>query len=230
MHVWRAAAAFRCAAGATLIAVVVALAPTQPHAQQKPAPAAPADDASFDNLYRRGSQINANLKTLTGRFTETTTSTLLTRDLISRGTVAVERPSRVVLRYEQPEARVVLIDGDKLTMVWPGRNVRQTSNIASAQRRVQRYFVDSTPKQLREHFNIQSEAADDRPGTYKLVMVPTRKQIKEGLSRLDLWLNRSTLLLDAMRMTFPNGDTKMMTFEDVRANVPIDSAAFHIQP
>ena len=50
-----------------------------------------------------GPQINATLKTLTARFTETTTSSLLTRPLVARGTVAVERPSRVVLHYQQPE-------------------------------------------------------------------------------------------------------------------------------
>jgi outer membrane lipoprotein-sorting protein len=232
MHVRPRALAVRLRAAVVCAAsIATCLLATAMSAQQKPAaPPAATDDASFDALYKRGSQINATLKTLTARFTETTTSSLLTRDLVSRGTVAVERPSRVVLRYEEPEPRVVLIDGDKLTMVWPGRNVRQTSNIASAQRRVQRYFVDSTPKELREHFSIESRAAEDRPGTYKLTMVPTRKQIREGLSRLELWLNRSSLLLDGMRMTFPNGDTKLMVFEDVRPNVPVDPAAFRIQP
>jgi len=30
----------------------------------------------------------------------------------------------------------------------------------------------------------------------------------------------------AMRMTFPNGDTKLMTFTDVKPNAPIDPALF----
>ncbi len=71
-------------------------------AQQKP-----ADEGSFDALYRRGSEINATFKTLTARFTETTTSSMLTRPLVASGVVAVERPSRVVLHYHQPELRDV---------------------------------------------------------------------------------------------------------------------------
>jgi len=93
---------------------------------------------AFDDLYRRGESVNKTLKTLTARFTETTTSSLLTRPLVSHGVVAVERPSRVVLRYTDPEMRVVLIDDGHLTIVWPGRNVRQVRDIGAAQRRVQK--------------------------------------------------------------------------------------------
>jgi hypothetical protein len=60
-------------------------------------------------------------------------------------------------------------------------------------------------------------------------MVPKRKQIREALARLDLWVLRSTLLLDAMRMTFANGDTKMMTFDEVAPNVALEAGTFSIE-
>src|SRR3979490_3021366 len=56
----------------------------------------------FDDLYRRSQSVNKTLKTLTARFTETTTSSLLTRPLIAARVVPVARPSRVVLRYNDP--------------------------------------------------------------------------------------------------------------------------------
>ena len=74
---------------------------------------------AFDELYARGQKANAAMKTLTARFTETTTSSLLTKPLVARGRLAVERPSRVVLRYTDPDSRVVLIDGNQMTMSWP---------------------------------------------------------------------------------------------------------------
>ena len=104
------------------------------------------------------------MKTLTAPFIETTTSSLLTRPLVARGTLAVERPSRVVLRYTEPDERVVLIDGDTMTMSWPSRNVRQSTDIGAAQKRIQKYFVDSSPDELRGHFTIAAREADDRPG------------------------------------------------------------------
>ena len=179
----------------------------------------------FDDLYRRGHEKNGSLKTFTAAFTEVTTSTLLTRPLTARGTLAVERPGRVALRYAEPDARVVLIDGDRMTMSWPSRGVRQTKDIGAAQKRVQKYFVDSSPRELRSHFHIEAREAGDRPG-YLIAMVPQRKQIKEGLTKLELWIDPDSLLMSGMRMTFPNGDTKLMTFSDVKPNAAVDPAWF----
>jgi len=182
----------------------------------------------FDELYARGQEQNAGLKTLTASFVETSTSALLTRPLVARGTVIVERPARVALRYTDPDARVVLIDGDRMTMSWPSAGIRSVKGIAASQRRIQKYFVNSSPDELRSHFQVSAAEADDRPGTYLITMVPKRKQILEGMTRLDLWLDRSSLLLAAMRMTFPGGETKLMTFTDVKPNAVIDPAWFRI--
>jgi outer membrane lipoprotein-sorting protein len=196
--------------------------------QETSRPNVPRQD-SFDELYLRGQRANAAIKTLTAQFTETTTSSLLTRPLVSRGRVAVERPARVVLRYSDPERRVVLIDGNRMTMSWPSHSVRQTTDIGTAQGRVQKYFVNGTAAELRGQFEIEEHAGSDRPGTYHVTMVPKRKQIRESLVRLDLWVMRSTLLLDAMRMTFANGDTKMMAFDEVVPNAALDPGTFSIE-
>ncbi|MBF8299638.1 MAG: Outer rane lipoprotein carrier protein LolA [Acidobacteria bacterium] len=182
----------------------------------------------FDELHARGQKQNAGLKTLTASFVETSTSALLTRPLVARGTVIVERPARVALRYTDPDARVVLIDGDRMTMSWPSASIRSVKDIAASQRRIQKYFVDSSPDELRSHFQVSAGEANDPSGTYLITMVPKRKQILEGMTRLDLWLDRSSLLLAAMRMTFPGGDTKLMTFTDVKPNAAIDPAWFTI--
>jgi outer membrane lipoprotein carrier protein len=182
----------------------------------------------FDDLYARGQQQNAGLKTLTAAFTETSTSPLLTRPLVARGRVYVERPSRVVLRYTDPEERIVLVDGDLMTLSWPSAKIRTTKDIGASQRRIQKYFIDSSPQELRSHFEIAADEAGDRPGTYLVTMAPRRKQIREGVARLELWLDRATLLMSAMRMTFPGGETKLMTFTDVKPNAPIDPAIFAV--
>ena len=189
--------------------------------------AAPAD--LFDEIYAKGRPFESSLRTLTARFTETTTSTLLTRPLVARGTLAVVRPDRVVLQYDDPDRRTVLIEGDVMRRVWPAQSVDQKTNIGAAQRRIQQYFVSKTPAELRGHFDIGADAAADAPGTWLVTLSPKRKQIREGLSRLELWLDQTTVMLAKMRMTFPNGDTKQMVFEDVRVNPDIDPSMFQIK-
>jgi outer membrane lipoprotein-sorting protein len=186
--------------------------------------------STFDELYQRGQRANAGLRTLTARFTETTTSPLLTRPLVARGTLALQRPSTVVLQYEAPEARTVLIDDRRLILSWPGRQIHQTRNIGQMQGRIQKYFVDGDPDELRRSFDITMSDADARGGSDHVVLAPKRKQIREGLTLLDLWIDRSSLLLTAMRMTFAGGETKLMTLEDVVPNAPIAPGTFAHPP
>ena len=183
----------------------------------------------FDEIHERGQKQNAGLKTLTAAFIETSTSALLSRPLVERGLVFVERPARVALRYSDPDTRVVLMDGDRMTVSWPAAGVHSVTDIGAAQRRVQKYFVDSSAKELRSHFTITAREAQDRPGTYFLSMEPKRTQIQDGITRIELWLDRTTLLMTAMRMTFPSGDTKLMTFADVKTNAAIDPAMFRVK-
>ncbi len=210
--------------GAAVCAVVVGSASLLMHA------APPSAPDLFDEIYARGRGVETSLKTVTARFTETTTSSLLSRPLVARGTLVVERPSRIVLRYTDPEPRTVLIDHDQLTIAWPSRGVHQQSDIAAAQRRIEKYFLDKSPDELRRNFTITAAEADDRAGTWRITMVPSRKQIQQGLVRLELWIDRTSMLLSAMRMTFPNADTKLMVFENVVVNGPIDPKVFAADP
>jgi outer membrane lipoprotein-sorting protein len=210
---------------AAVVACCILLA-TGAAAQKQPAPHAPD---VFDELYTRGKRANDAMKTLTARFTETTTSSLLTKPMIARGRVAVERPSRVVLRYSEPDVRIVLIDGTKMTMSWPARSLKQVTDIGTAQGRVQKYFINGTADDLRGQFDIEDHGASDKAGTFYVTMVPKRKQIKENLAKLDLWIDKTSLLLDTMKMTFTNGDTKTMAFEDVVPNAPIEPGTFSLE-
>src|SRR5215208_4288423 len=89
-------------------AIIVAIAALLSHGGS--AGANPLQRDLFDDIYARGRGIETSLKTVTARFTETTTSSLLTRPLVAHGTLAVQRPSKIVLHYDEPEVRTMLID------------------------------------------------------------------------------------------------------------------------
>lgn len=180
----------------------------------------------FDEIYARGKPIETGLKTLTARFMETSTSSLLTEPLVANGTLTVIRPSRVLLSYSAPDKRTVTIDREVMRVVWPSRGVDRKTGIGATERRIQRYFVDKSPAQLRSHFDIVARDAVERPGMWLVSMTPKRKQIREGLATLELWIDQKRVVLGAMRMTFPNGDTKLMEFADVKINPPVDPSLF----
>src|SRR3954469_17911903 len=94
---------------------------------QAPHAAAPPRDL-FDEIYAKSRGQEASIKTVTARFTETTTTALLTRPVVSHGVLAVVRPDRIVLRYADPEPHVVLIEGAAMTFAWPSRAIVQRSD------------------------------------------------------------------------------------------------------
>jgi outer membrane lipoprotein-sorting protein len=194
-------------------------------AAQKPAGA--SSTPSFDELYARGRKINAGVTTLTARFTETTSQSLLARPIVERGMLYVQRPSRrVALHYTDPADRVILIDGDWMTTSWPSRQILERRDVGATQRRVQRYFEERDASELRRVFDIEVRDRSERSGMREMAMTPTRKQIRENLARLDIWVDESSGLLNAMRMTFSNGDVKLMEFADVVTNPAINPSVF----
>lgn len=216
--------------GARAIACLVSLASlTAPlaRAQQKPTAAASAQ-ATFDDLYRRGQKANAGITTLTARFTETTTTALLKQPLVYRGVLYVQRPTRrVAMHYSDPAGRLVLIDGDRMINSWPALRILDRRDIGATQKRIQRYFEDDDPGELRKVFDIQLHDTSERPGMREVTLLPKRRQIQEALTRLDLWVDESSSLMNAMRMTFANGDTKLMEFSNVMPNTAIEPAMFN---
>ena len=216
---------------ASLAAVALCVGSITVVADQKSGAAAPTAGPSFDELYSRGQKLNAGIQTLTARFTETTSSSLLERPLVSRGMLYVQRTGpapRVALHYTDPDVRTVLIDGNRMTTSWPSRNIRTNHNIRRAQSEVKKHFTSNDAGDLRKLFQITLRPVSARPGTHEVLLVPTEKRISETLTRLELWADEATGLLKAMRMTFRNGDLKLMEFEDVSPNAAIDPVVFSV--
>ena len=183
----------------------------------------------FDEIYRRGQTFEQGLRTVTARFTETSTSRLLKQPLVASGVLAVDRPSsKIALHYQQPEARTILIDGKTMRMEWPSRDLSQKKDIGATMGRVQKYFVGASPRELRSHFEIAAQTDPENAAHWLVQMTPTRRQIKEGIARIDLRIAQSSSMLTSMRITFPNGDVKAMTFDDVVTNQPLPGSLFEL--
>lgn len=167
---------------------------------------------------------------MTAAFTETSTSSLLATPLRATGTLAVARPDRIAMHYDEPDGRTIVIDGHTLTLVWPSRGLRTATDVSATQRRIQKYFVNKSPRELRRQFTIVARVAPDRAGTWYLALVPTQQRLQEGIAEIDLWVDRQTLLLSAMSLRFPNGDRKLLEFSGVRLNPIVPAGTFVAPP
>jgi outer membrane lipoprotein-sorting protein len=166
------------------------------------------------------------MRSIRARFTETTTSTLLARPIVAHGTIVAAVPARVLMTYTDPERKIVSMDQKALTVRWPDRREQERIDITDVQKRVDQYFTRASVDELRSMFEIRATADPARRSQDIIDMRPKRKQIQQGLQRLEIWIDRTTDLLTEMRMTFPGGDQKTIALEDVELNVPVTEETF----
>ncbi len=195
-----------------------------------PAIAPTKEPDAFAELHQRAREVERSLVTLRADFVETTESDLLVEPIVESGKLIAARPIRVLLQYQKPEKKLLLIDGDQLLMVWPERAQSERMPIAKIQQTVDKYFYQASEKDLRGHFTIQVTSDPELPGTRRVEMIARRKQIQEGLERLDLWVNDRTLYLVKMRLVYPGGaGTKTIELSNLLANVPVEDEEFRVE-
>jgi outer membrane lipoprotein-sorting protein len=180
----------------------------------------------FTEIYTRGMVKQRTMKSLRARFTETTTSSLLVKPIVAHGTVVAAAPARMLMTYTDPEAKTLTMDGHALTVNWPGRQERQQINITDMQKRIDHYFTRASVEELRSMFDVTAGPDARLRRADVIEMTPKRKQIREGLERLELWVDRDSDLLVQMRMTFPGGDQKTIALDDLTLNVPVTDDMF----
>jgi len=189
-----------------------------------------APDDLFTQIYNRCIVQQRTMTSVRARFTETTTSSLLVKPLVAHGTIVAASPARVLMTYTDPEPKTLVLDGKSLVIVWPGRGERERVDIEDVQKRIDQYFTHASIEQLRSMFEIVARPDRVIRQTVHIEMRPKRKQIREGLDRLDLWIDGESLLLSQMRLTFPGGDQKTIKLDEVTVNVPVSDNMFQVRP
>jgi outer membrane lipoprotein-sorting protein len=190
----------------------------------------PIADDLFSQIYKRSVAKQRSLQSIRARFTETTVSSLLVKPIVAHGTVVAASPARVRMTYTDPEPKTIAMDRQSLTVLWPDRGDRERIDITAIQKRIDQYFTHASIDDLRGMFDIRAEPDPAIHHADRVDMKPKRKQIKQGLERLELWIDRDSEMLVQMRLTFPGGDQKTITLEDIAINVPLSDDTFRIRP
>jgi outer membrane lipoprotein-sorting protein len=187
-------------------------------------------DDLFSHIYQRAAVKQRSMRSVRARFTETTVSSLLVKPIVAHGMVVAASPARVRMTYTDPEPKTMAIDGRSLTVLWSDRGERERIDITAIQKRIDQYFTHASIDDLRGMFDITAEPDQAIRRADRVDMRPKRKQIKQGLDRLELWIDRESDVLVQMRLTFPGGDQKTITLGDIEINVPVSDDTFQIRP
>ena len=191
----------------------------------RPLPAAPD---LFDEIHARVRSAEEKRQTIRARFTETTVSSLLVKPMVSEGVLVGAKPSRLLMTYLSPERKTIVMDGNRLLIIRPDSGEVDRVDTTEILKRVDRYFVNANPDQLRKSFTVRAFVDPEVPAWYQIDLVPTRKQIRQGLDRLQIWIGRESLFLAQLRITFAGGDTTTVAIKDAELNVRLPADAFEV--
>jgi outer membrane lipoprotein-sorting protein len=186
----------------------------------------------FDQLHRRIAAAEAQRKTVRAHFTETTTSSLLAKPVVRHGTLLGAKPDRIVITYAPPEPKTIVMNGPRIFVIRPNlpeKDSVEATDITEIMKKVNHYFTDASPDELRRAFTIRAFPDPGVPGGSQIDLVPRRKQIKQGLEHLQIWVSANDMLAQ-LQMTFAGGDTETFKLDVVELNVPIPPGAFDVNP
>lgn len=184
----------------------------------------------FAEIFQRGVARQKTLKSIRATFTETTTSSLLVKPIVAKGTIIAAPPAKVRMTYMEPEPKTIVMDGRTLTVAWPKRGERERIDIRETQKRIDQYFTNASLSELRKSFDIKAEPDASLRRADHVEMTPKRKQIRQGLEKLELWIDRESVMLVQMRLAFPGGDQKTIVLSDLMVDAPVSDETFQAGP
>jgi outer membrane lipoprotein carrier protein len=182
------------------------------------------------DLLKRFNESQQSVASLTASFTERKNLSLLAKPLLSNGTFLYSRPSRIKWEYTEPEPRVFLITEDRFIAYYPNQKRAEEVPLSKlAGRRVFRVFgIGQTAEDLGKFFDITQDDPGDEKGAYLLILTPKRQRVKDRLQRVRFWVDARTFLPRKLEYVESDGDSTLLSFNNIRLNPEIAEARFNV--
>ncbi|HEU5182897.1 MAG TPA: outer membrane lipoprotein carrier protein LolA [Candidatus Polarisedimenticolia bacterium] len=182
------------------------------------------------DLLKRFNESQQSVASLTASFTERKNLNLLAKPLVSNGTFLYSRPSRIKWEYTEPEPRVFLITEDRFIAYYPNQKRAEEVPLSKlAGRRVFRVFgIGQTAEDLGKFFDISQDDPGDEKGAYLLILTPKRQRVKDRLQRVRFWVDAKTFLPRKLEYVESDGDSTLLSFNNIRLNPEIAEARFSV--
>jgi outer membrane lipoprotein carrier protein len=205
-----------------LFVVLALLAPLAPLS------AADLPPAETQALMKSLQEHRAKFPSLTADFTEEKTTHLLTKPLVTNGTIAFQVPNKFRREVKGNSASLTVSDGAKLWIFYPAFNDVELYTLG------QRQFFDDSIAALTAGLNFQNvekfytyTAARQEEG-YRLVLTPRSGGLRKMVKDLTVFVD-GDYKIARTEATLPKGDRVVTTYKNQRA-VAVPASTFEFTP
>lgn len=168
--------------------------------------------------------------TMVAQFTERKDLKLLARPVLSRGEFVYNRPNQVRWEYIEPNRKVFVITEDMYVAYYPALKRAEEVPIKKfVGKRLFRFIgVGQSIEELGKYYEFRMAPESDIKGTHLLLLRPRKRSLRERVAEMKIWVDASTFLPRQLQYLEADGDSTLLTFEDIRVNVQVASDRFRI--
>lgn len=186
--------------------------------------------ADYDAQFNKWFEVQTNLQSWSGDFTQTRTLTVLNQPLISPGKVWV-KPGEFRWELGQPVQTILLRGPDELLIIYPRF------------KRAEKYPLDTVPSgpmkdalalldaslprdraTMEKNFRLVS--ATETNSVLQMTLQPRSEAARKFIGEIVIGFHTNNYVIASTQMKFADGSTMRNVFTNVLLNVPIDPKMF----
>ena len=168
--------------------------------------------------------------TLVASFTEQKDLKLLARPVISRGKFYYHRPNQVRWEYLGPDRKVFVITESVYLAYYPSLKRAEEVPIKKfVGKRLFRFLgVGQSIDDLARYYDFELAPESGIEGTHLLILTPRKKRMRERVAEMKIWVDAETFLPRQLAYVESDGDSTLLSFDDIRANTEVEARQFRI--
>jgi outer membrane lipoprotein-sorting protein len=177
------------------------------------------------DLIRAIDEQQQKIQTLVAHFSQKRETSLVKDPLLSAGLVKFKRPDRIHFIYSQPEPMEIALEGKMVWVYYPGRSQAEKYSL-TRNRRIAQYLEPVTGifqkpfAQLAENYTLTFQGSEgDR--YYRFRLEPREGKVPKFLSRVDLWIDKTSGAILRLEMIEASKDRLFLEFRDLQINPPL---------
>lgn len=181
-------------------------------------------EAFKNNLFASSEKI----KSLECNFSQKQTLSLLSDEMISRGTMTYKKEGRLLWVYKSPYEFIFLMNNGKITTRSDGKTSSFDSGSSPLMKELCKIMVaglKGDTKSLETSFSTRYYTDGAR---IKVTMVPRNKSLASIFNSIDLCFDASTMLVSSIVMDEPSGDKTEISITNVKINGAVNDEVFDI--
>jgi len=216
-------------------AVLLGIAITSVPAKDRKAPPNAAAEAAtpsegLNEVLARFDRVQAQIRTLSAEFVQTTRNSLLKEPVVARGEFYLTKPDSVLWEYSSPEPMRFVVSQGQYTGYFPERKRAEKRDIKRWSEQLFRFFgLGQGSKDLEKLYAITlGSAGDDMKGTYLLVLSPKKRRVRKNVEEVKLWVDTTTLLPQRIDYVGKDNNERQIRFVKARLNPDLAAGMYSV--